>query len=86
MSLHYLLKQGPSLPPGELTMIFSTSWQQILSFLLNVSLTLALTFSGKAQVHYLGNGSPWSRKAETVPMPKLEDGTTIWALQEFVFN
>ena len=67
MSLHYLLKQGPSLPPGELTMIFSTSWQQILSFLLNVSLTLALTFSVQAQVHYLGNGSPWSRKAETGP-------------------
>ena len=48
-------------------MIFSIFRQQAISPLLSVSLTLILTFSIRSQVHYLGNGSLWNRKAEAGP-------------------
>ena len=48
-------------------MIFSIFRQQAISLLLSVSLTLALTFLIRSQVHYLSNGSPWNRRAEAGP-------------------
>ena len=48
-------------------MIFSIFRQQAISLLISVFLTLALTLSIRSQVHYLGNGSPWNRKAEAGP-------------------
>ena len=48
-------------------MTFFSSPQSVISLLLSAILLSGLTPSSPAQVHYLSNGSPWSRKAEAGP-------------------
>ena len=53
-------------------MTFFSSSRLFISLLLNAILLFGLLLSSLAQVHYLGNGSPWSRKAEAGPDAKVE--------------
>lgn len=59
-------RKAPSLYENE-KMTFFSSLQSVISLLLSAILLSGLTPSSPAQVHYLSNGSPWSRKAEAGP-------------------